>query len=88
MGASRGGLHTQGTPAWRAGRTAEPLTLLRVRSPTLAPGRAARRRPARTRERETLRSKAGKGSRMRGSELRARQDGEGEVEFPRGNLTR
>lgn len=50
--------------------------------------RAARAKPARTRGRETPSAKAGKGARMRGSEVRARRDGEGEVEFPRGNLTR
>lgn len=50
--------------------------------------RAARWKLARASERETLRSEAGKGSRMRGSAIRARQDGEREVEFPRGNLTR
>lgn len=51
-------------------------------------GRAARWKPARIREHGTPRSKAGKGSRMRGLELRAGRHGEGEVEFPRGNLTR
>lgn len=51
-------------------------------------GRAARGKPASTRERETPRAKAGKVGRMRSSELRACSDGEGEEEFPRGNLTR
>lgn len=51
-------------------------------------GRAARGKPAWTRERETPRAEAGKGRRMRRSALRAGRDGEGEVESPRRNLTR
>lgn len=81
---------TQVTPARSAQRGADSLTpraTARAQSNARA-RRAARWKLARARERETRRSKAGKGSRMRGSAIRARQDGEREVEFPRGNLTR
>lgn len=71
----------------RRGTGPTPWATARAQSSSGA-GRASREKPARIRERETPRAKAGKGLRMRGSELRAPQDGDGEVEFPTGNLTR
>lgn len=82
-------LRTQaGHATARAGPTGLTHRATARAQPEARAGSAARGMPARTRERETPRSKAGKASRMRGSERRARQDGEGEVEFPRGSLTR
>lgn len=78
----------QGTQGCGAGRTGLTPADQDACATNARAGRAARGKPARTRERETPRAKAGKSWRMRGSGLRARQDGEEEVEFPRGNLTR
>lgn len=71
----------RGAEGLTPGATARAQCITRAESAALG-------RKTWTSEHKTPRAKAGKGSRMRGSELRACQDGEGEVEFPRGNLTR